>query len=145
MYGSGRSPPTRPIPDFARPPAPLANTTASSWSISSFCEAAPAPLRAHTCGPRTATSSHPARAGSSAVCASPWISEGMHTKPSASPVLRDYHPAQRLLVADVLEGLRRAPKQISPMYFYDERGSQLFDRICELPEYYLTRTETRVL
>ncbi len=69
----------------------------------------------------------------------------MQTKTSASPVLRDYHPAQRLLVRDVLEGLRREPKQISPMYFYDERGSQLFDRICELPEYYLTRTETRIL
>jgi dimethylhistidine N-methyltransferase len=69
----------------------------------------------------------------------------MHMKPAIAPVLRDYHPAQRLLVRDVLEGLRREPRQISPMYFYDERGSQLFDRICELPEYYLTRTETRIL
>lgn len=59
--------------------------------------------------------------------------------------LRDHHPAQRLLVADVLQGLARSPKQLSPLYFYDERGSQLFERICELPEYYLTRTETAIL
>lgn len=49
------------------------------------------------------------------------------------------------LVEDVLQGLRGTPKRLSPTFFYDERGSQLFDRICELPEYYLTRTETRIL
>jgi dimethylhistidine N-methyltransferase len=49
------------------------------------------------------------------------------------------------LVADVLRGLRSTPKRLSPTYFYDERGSELFDEICELPEYYITRTETRIL
>lgn len=49
------------------------------------------------------------------------------------------------LVEDVLSGLQRSPKRLSPIYFYDERGSQLFDEICELPEYYITRTETRIL
>lgn len=49
------------------------------------------------------------------------------------------------LVQDVLQGLSSTPKRLSPTYFYDERGSQLFDRICELPEYYLTRTETSIL
>ncbi len=48
-------------------------------------------------------------------------------------------------VADILAGLRKQPKRISPIYFYDERGSQLFDRICELPEYYPTRTEMQIL
>lgn len=43
--------------------------------------------------------------------------------------------------AVVLRGLTAPQKRISPKYFYDERGSELFDRICELPEYYLTRTE----
>ena len=52
--------------------------------------------------------------------------------------------ADPALVA-VLEGLRRTPKHLSPVWFYDERGSRLFDRICELPEYYLTRTETAIL
>jgi len=42
-------------------------------------------------------------------------------------------------------GLARAPKQIACKYFYDETGSHLFDRICELPEYYQTRTEIALL
>ncbi len=42
-------------------------------------------------------------------------------------------------------GLRATPKCVSPKYFYDERGSRLFDRICELPEYYPTRTEFSIL
>jgi len=69
----------------------------------------------------------------------------MRTSHSSNVALRDYHPAQGLLVEDVLQSLQRTPKQLSPMYFYDERGSQLFDLICELPEYYPTRTETRIL
>ncbi len=46
---------------------------------------------------------------------------------------------------DVLRGLARAQKSIPPKYFYDERGSQLFERICELPEYYPTRTEMAIM
>jgi dimethylhistidine N-methyltransferase len=45
----------------------------------------------------------------------------------------------------LLTGLRKAPKEISCKYFYDEAGSRLFDAICELPEYYQTRTETALL
>ena len=54
-------------------------------------------------------------------------------------------PDGRALAASVLEGLRRRPKRISPVWFYDERGSCLFDQICELPEYYLTRVELSIL
>ena len=50
-----------------------------------------------------------------------------------------------LLVQDVLAGLRATPKRLSPAYLYDRRGSQLFEAICDLPEYYLTRTETAIL
>jgi L-histidine Nalpha-methyltransferase len=57
----------------------------------------------------------------------------------------DWRVAAPSLVADVLGGLQGEPKRLSPTYFYDERGSQLFDEICELPEYYITRTETRIL
>jgi L-histidine N-alpha-methyltransferase len=57
----------------------------------------------------------------------------------------DWRVAAPSLVADVLRGLKGTPKRLSPMYFYDERGSQLFDEICELPEYYITRTETDIL
>lgn len=59
--------------------------------------------------------------------------------------VRDCAPRREPLLADLLRGLSETPKQISPTYFYDALGSQLFDRICELPEYYLTRTETHIL
>jgi dimethylhistidine N-methyltransferase len=45
----------------------------------------------------------------------------------------------------VLEGMRKHPRQLSPVWFYDELGSFLFDSICELPEYYLTRTELQIM
>jgi dimethylhistidine N-methyltransferase len=45
----------------------------------------------------------------------------------------------------VLAGLSRTPRAISPKFLYDARGSLLFDAICELPEYYLTRTEIGIL
>ena len=46
---------------------------------------------------------------------------------------------------EVLQGLTASPKTLSPWLFYDERGSALFERITELPEYYLTRTERAIL
>jgi dimethylhistidine N-methyltransferase len=46
---------------------------------------------------------------------------------------------------DVLRGLSNWPHRIPPKYFYDAAGSALFDRICELPEYYPTRTELAIL
>ena len=45
----------------------------------------------------------------------------------------------------MLEGLRKTPKRLSPVWFYDETGSNLFEKICELPEYYLTRTELQIM
>jgi dimethylhistidine N-methyltransferase len=45
----------------------------------------------------------------------------------------------------VLEGLSATPRAIPAKFLYDARGSALFDEICELPEYYLTRTETAIL
>ena len=47
--------------------------------------------------------------------------------------------------SDIIDGLKMTPKHISPKYFYDRRGSELFDRICELPEYYLTRAEQEIM
>ena len=46
---------------------------------------------------------------------------------------------------DMRTALSQTPKRISPKYFYDQAGSALFDRICELPEYYPTRTELSIL
>ncbi len=56
------------------------------------------------------------------------------------------HPeAWTALAADVLEGLSSMPKTLPPKWFYDARGSELFDAICELPEYYPTRREAALL
>ena len=52
---------------------------------------------------------------------------------------------ERSLANDVLDGLTRPFKEIPPKHFYDARGSELFERICELPEYYPTRAERAIL
>jgi len=49
------------------------------------------------------------------------------------------------MARDVREGLCSYPKELAPKYFYDERGSELFEQITELPEYYPTRAEQAVL
>jgi L-histidine N-alpha-methyltransferase len=49
------------------------------------------------------------------------------------------------MLTEVLDGLTRPQKALSPKYFYDETGSELFERITELEEYYPTRTERRLL
>ena len=46
---------------------------------------------------------------------------------------------------DVTTGLTATPKRLSCRYFYDREGSRLFEAICALPEYYLTRAETAIL
>lgn len=51
----------------------------------------------------------------------------------------------RALRADVLEGLGSRPRTLSPKWFYDEHGSELFEQITALPEYYLTRAEHEIL
>ncbi|MCV7223988.1 L-histidine N(alpha)-methyltransferase [Mycolicibacterium elephantis] len=53
--------------------------------------------------------------------------------------------AARALRRDVLDGLTQTPKALPPKWFYDSVGSDLFDRITRLPEYYPTRTEAQIL
>lgn len=66
-------------------------------------------------------------------------SEGLESAaPSASPLDSEF-------ARDFKRALEARPRGISPKYFYDEQGSALFDRICELPEYYPTRTELAIL
>ncbi len=57
----------------------------------------------------------------------------------------DLEPSQGDFLADVLAGLAATPKTLAPKYFYDKRGSELFDQICLTPEYYVTRTEIAML
>jgi L-histidine N-alpha-methyltransferase len=70
------------------------------------------------------------------------VAESGHSIRIDAP-LRD--GAERRLADDVLDGLTRPFKELPPKHFYDSRGSQLFERICELPEYYPTRTECKIL
>ncbi|MEM8561878.1 MAG: L-histidine N(alpha)-methyltransferase [Pseudomonadota bacterium] len=58
---------------------------------------------------------------------------------------RNEHPTEGNSTAELIEGLTSPQKFISPKYFYDQRGSQLFDEITRLPEYYPTRTEMGIL
>jgi L-histidine Nalpha-methyltransferase len=55
------------------------------------------------------------------------------------------HRSRQQMLGDVRDGLTASPKQLSPKYFYDERGSELFEEITQLPEYYLTRSERSLL
>ena len=60
-------------------------------------------------------------------------------------VVIDRHEVLDTLVEDVRDGLTRPLKELPPKYFYDERGSELFDRITTLPEYYPARCERQIL
>ncbi|AUM12634.1 L-histidine N(alpha)-methyltransferase [Ketobacter alkanivorans] len=54
-------------------------------------------------------------------------------------------PQNEEFLADVLQGLSQRNKTLPCKYFYDEKGSQLFEAICDTPEYYITRTEIGIL
>jgi dimethylhistidine N-methyltransferase len=69
---------------------------------------------------------------------------------TAHPLLATRHssavqPATSDLLRDVIAGLSTHPRALPYKYFYDERGAALFQKICELPEYYITRTEIDIL
>ena len=57
----------------------------------------------------------------------------------------DFRPDREKFLSDALAGLGATPKTLPSKYFYDDRGSELFELICELPEYYVTRVETKLL
>jgi dimethylhistidine N-methyltransferase len=57
----------------------------------------------------------------------------------------DLEPVNADFLAEVVAGLSSSPRTLPCKFFYDERGADLFQKICELPEYYITRTETELL
>jgi len=67
------------------------------------------------------------------------------TPPKGQKHLIDLAPKPADFAAEVRAGLSASPKQIAPKFFYDATGSELFDQICELSEYYPTRTELSLL
>jgi L-histidine Nalpha-methyltransferase len=77
------------------------------------------------------------------ISAKPYLSQRIridHLISSTEPSEEELHPG-----SDVIQGLTQPQKTLPPRYFYDDRGSQLFEQICDQPEYYLTRTETEIL
>jgi dimethylhistidine N-methyltransferase len=69
----------------------------------------------------------------------------MKVRRDTHPALHDLEPSVDASFDELLLGLSRHPKSIPPKFFYDEIGCQLFDEICGLDEYYLTRTEAGIL
>jgi len=61
------------------------------------------------------------------------------------PQVHDLAPETEQMRRDVLAGLGRTPKRFPSQYLYDDRGARLFEQICELDEYYLTRTERAIM
>jgi len=68
----------------------------------------------------------------------------MSNSDSVSALL-DLQPSTAEFLSDVVAGLGTSPKQLPSKYLYDERGSRLFDDICLLDEYYLTRSEDQII
>ncbi len=70
----------------------------------------------------------------------PQVSEERKEAITATPNEKQHDP-----IEEILKGLRKRQKELPTKYFYDARGSKLFDQICELDAYYLTRTEIAIL
>ena len=65
--------------------------------------------------------------------------------PQSQAAVRQVAPPPSSLAREVIAGLTARPKRITPKYFYDETGAQLFEAITQTPEYYLTRCEMAIL
>jgi dimethylhistidine N-methyltransferase len=59
--------------------------------------------------------------------------------------MHEHEPPPAAFLADVLEGMRQSPKRLPCKYFYDQLGCELFEEICTLDEYYVTRTELAIM
>src|SRR5690606_35927403 len=70
---------------------------------------------------------------------------GQGLRVNAVSRLTDLHPTPDDILGDVLAGLSQAPKRLPSKYFYDRRGSELFEQITRQPEYYPTRIELQLL
>jgi dimethylhistidine N-methyltransferase len=73
-----------------------------------------------------------------------WMFAGLRLARDASPVFNGERENEEF-AQSITSGLSAKQKTTSPMYFYDETGSELFEAICQTPEYYVTRVEKRLL
>src|SRR5262245_17974499 len=114
------------------------------------CAAAAARRRRAMCVRRTATSFLRRRVGRSAALGSRATRRrsGSIMTRITMPVVDVHLPPDHrrtAMAADVEAGLSASPKTLPPVWFYDERGSALFDEITRLPEYYPTRSDRTIL
>ncbi|HEY9845199.1 MAG TPA: L-histidine N(alpha)-methyltransferase [Candidatus Caenarcaniphilales bacterium] len=91
----------------------------------------------------TGRTAPPGRARDSVSAASRLSSERLHIEQLSS--ISDFVAQETSSGLEVINGLSQVPKTLPCRYFYDDRGSKLFEQICNLPEYYPTRTETAIL
>ena len=73
------------------------------------------------------------------------ILQGEYGMKSCATLKGGVSRSRRDFLHDVRAGLRSLEKELPCKYFYDKRGSELFDRICQLDEYYLTRSELSIM
>src|SRR5947199_9064874 len=158
MSGNGRAAPTRRIQVIAWRRGRSANTTASSCAISTSCAAVPVLHHVATFGARIAIFSNRKNAGSLQASDSHAIHNDLVGATAGRAAFNAKMTGDSLaapqqistsessdFVADVVAGLSSNPRALPCKYFYDERGAALFQKICELPEYYITRTEIDIL
>src|SRR6202171_5688946 len=67
------------------------------------------------------------------------------SRPLGAVAVLDREPASSDFLSEVIVGLSSEPRTLPCKFFYDDRGAALFQKICELPEYYITRTELEIL
>jgi L-histidine Nalpha-methyltransferase len=67
------------------------------------------------------------------------------SRPLGAAAVLDREPASADFLTEILAGLSNEPRTLPCKFFYDERGAALFQKICGLPEYYITRTELEIL
>src|SRR5438552_1685174 len=158
--GNGRAAPTHRILVTAPRQARSANTTESSCVTSTFCGAVPARHRAATFAAPIAISFSRKNAGSLQESDSHAIQHELVGRDrrarrffSNLTMAGDSLTAPQQIstlessdfLADVIAGFSSSSRTLPCKYFYDERGAALFQKICELPEYYITRTEIDIL
>src|ERR1043166_4042622 len=158
-FGNGRVAPTRPTPAIAPLPERLGNTTGNSCATSMSCAAVHVLLPVLTYAVPIAISFNRKNAGSSLESDSHATQNDLVGRDrrarrfrfftmtgdsiTAPPQVSATESAEFL--SDVIAGLSSNPRTIPCKYFYDEHGAALFQSICELPEYYVTRTELDIL
>src|SRR5262245_42197284 len=141
MSGNGRPATSGPGPGTRASPTRSTPKSSSAPNTRSFA-VAHGPRGPVRCATRSATGITPSAARSSAASGARAMIKTVRTSVRAH--VRP-EPATYRILREVADGLSAPQKELSPKYFYDHRGSELFEEITRLPEYYPTRSERAIL